>query len=168
MWKQPKKGGTSLVRNERAFFFRRNLCLLVNATTLMHSKAISLSCPKLPSIFDHSLTSILSPSRYWRCCTQGLQTSDWPKRAVLARASLREASTLSRSPVQKKPANAREPDDPATSEQTMEQKLLNMRSPRLDRPRATSFSATLAPCHQIPPPSISQNHPHHRPRRGPA
>jgi hypothetical protein len=163
-----EEGRNESNRNERAFFFRRHLCFLVNATTLMHSKAMSSSCSKLPLIFDHSLTSILSPSQYWRCCTQGLQTSDWPKRAVLARASLREASTLSRSPVQKKPANAREPDDPATSEQTMEQKLLNMRSPRLDRPRATSFSATLAPCHQIPPPSITQNRHHHRPRRGPA
>jgi hypothetical protein len=36
MWKQPKKGGTSPDRKKRAFFFRRNLCLLVNPITLVH------------------------------------------------------------------------------------------------------------------------------------
>jgi hypothetical protein len=40
MWKLPKKGGTDLDRSERAFFFRRNLCLLVNAMKPMHQKAI--------------------------------------------------------------------------------------------------------------------------------
>jgi hypothetical protein len=64
----------------------------------------------------------------------------------------------------------RKADDPATSDQTMEQKLTIM-SPRLDRPRATSFFATPSPCHPIPLSTTAQHHPHHRrpaPRRGPA
>ena len=94
----------------------------------------------------------------------------WPQ--LLARQAHLALALFSRTEDVCKEASQRprKADDPATSEQTMEQKLTIM-SPRLDRPRATSFFATPSPSHPIPLSTTAQHHPHHRrpaPRRGPA